>query len=118
MMAGFVLSLLSNVMLVLWPTSNLVWIGLSTVLAAVGLMISSPYLEAAVQNAIDDEKRAKVFSMLSVVILLLTSPAGIVGGWAYTLDPRIPIWIITASFAAAFVFLMIYLSRGREKAHL
>lgn len=56
--------------------------------------------------------------MLSVVILLLTSPAGIVGGWAYALDPRIPIWIITASFAAAFMFLMIYLSRGREKAHL
>jgi len=113
MMAGFALSVLSNVMLVIWPTSNLVWIGLSTVLAAVGLMISSPYLEAAVQNAIDDEKRAKVFSMLSVVILLLTSPAGIVGGWAYTLDPRIPIWIITGSFAAAFVFLMIYLNRVR-----
>ncbi len=114
MMAGFALSVLSNVMLVLWPTPNLLWVGLSTVLAAVGLMISSPYLEAAVQNAIDDEKRAKVFSMLSVVILLLTSPAGIVGGWAYTLDPRIPIWIITASFAAAFVFLMIYLSRIRK----
>ncbi|GGO05334.1 MFS transporter [Saccharibacillus kuerlensis] len=114
MMAGFALSVASNAMLVLWPTSNLVWIGFSTVLAAVGLMISSPYLEAAVQNAIDDEKRAKVFSMLSVVILLLTSPAGIVGGWAYTLDPRIPIWIIAGSFAAAFVFLMIYLNRTRK----
>ncbi|MDO3410289.1 MFS transporter [Saccharibacillus sp. CPCC 101409] len=115
MMAGFALSVISNIMLVLWPTSNLVWIGLSTVLAAVGLMISSPYLEAAVQNAIDDEKRAKMFSMLSVVILLLTSPAGIVGGWAYTLDPRIPIWIITGSFAAAFVFLMIHLGRRKRR---
>lgn len=111
MMAGFALSVLSNVMLVILPTSNLAWIGLSTVLAAIGLMISSPYLEAAVQNAIDDEKRAKVFSMLSVLILLLTSPAGIIGGWAYELDPRIPIWIVSAAFAAS-VLLMLMHHRG------
>lgn len=114
MMAGFILSVTSNVMLVLWPTSNLVWIGLSTILAAVGLMISSPYLEAAVQNAIDDDKRAKVFSMLSVLILLLTSPAGIIGGWAYKLDPRIPVWLVATAFAGA-VLLMI-LHQRREKS--
>ncbi|WP_167544671.1 hypothetical protein [Paenibacillus jilunlii] len=32
-----------------------------TILAAVGLMISSPYPEAAVQNAIYDDNRVKVF---------------------------------------------------------
>ncbi|OZB98283.1 MFS transporter [Paenibacillus sp. XY044] len=115
MMAGFILSVVSNVMLVLWPTSNLVWIGLSTILAAVGLMISSPYLEAAVQNAIDDDKRAKVFSMLSVLILLLTSPAGIIGGWAYKLDPRIPVWLVSAAFAGAVLLMMLH--QRRLKSH-
>ncbi|MDO7907793.1 MFS transporter [Paenibacillus sp. JX-17] len=115
MMAGFALSVISNVMIVVVPSSNLLWIGISTILSAVGLMISSPYLEAAVQNAIDDEKRAKVFSMLSVLILLLTSPAGIIGGWAYKLDPRIPIWLVAVAFAGAYILTLLH--RRQEKKH-
>lgn len=117
MMAGFALSALSSAMLVLYPSSNLVWIGLSTILAAVGLMISSPYLEAAVQNAIDDDKRAKVFSVLSVLILLFTAPAGIIGGWAYKLDPRIPLWLVTGAFILSYVLLQVYRKRERAAAH-
>ncbi|ETT63236.1 major facilitator superfamily protein [Paenibacillus sp. FSL R7-277] len=115
MMAGFGLSALSNAMLVLYPSASFVWIGLSTILAAVGLMISSPYLEAAVQNAIDDEKRAKVFSMLSVLILVFTAPAGIIGGWAYKLDPRIPLWLVTAAFVASYLLLHLYRRRTAYK---
>ncbi len=108
MMAGFGLSVISNVMLVVGPITNLVWVALSTVIAAVGMMISSPYLEAAVANAIDDNKRAKIFSMLSVLILLITSPAGIIGGWAYTFDPRIPIWLMVVAFVLAYVLTIRY----------
>lgn len=116
MMAGFALSALSSVMLVLYPSSSLLWIGLSTILSAVGLMISSPYLETAVQNAIDDDKRAKVFSMLSVLILLFTSPAGIIGGWAYKLDPRIPLWLVTAAFVLSYALLHLYRKRVSKQA--
>ncbi|MEK3877398.1 MULTISPECIES: MFS transporter [unclassified Paenibacillus] len=115
MMAGFGLSALSNAMLVVYPSASFVWIGLSTILAAVGLMISSPYLEAAVQNAIEDEKRAKVFSMLSVLILVFTAPAGIIGGWAYKLDPRIPLWLVTAAFVASYLLLHLYRRRTAYK---
>ncbi len=108
MMAGFGLSVISNVMLVVGPITELAWVALSTVIAAVGIMISSPYLEAAVANAIDDNKRAKIFSMLSVLILLITSPAGIIGGWAYTFDPRIPIWLMIIAFALACVLTVRY----------
>ncbi|WP_322908017.1 MFS transporter [Paenibacillus sp. SGZ-1009] len=108
MMAGFGLSVISNVMLVIGPITELAWVALSTVIAAVGMMISSPYLEAAVANAIDDNKRAKIFSMLSVLILLITSPAGIIGGWAYTFDPRIPIWLMVIAFALAALLTIRY----------
>lgn len=108
MMAGFALSVVSNIMLVFGPVHSLIWIGISTILAAIGMMISSPYLETAVANAIDDEKRAKIFSMLSVLILLFTSPAGIIGGWAYTLDPRIPIWLITGAFVGSYLLILMY----------
>ncbi|ANF97189.1 MFS transporter [Paenibacillus bovis] len=116
MMAGFLLSVLSNLMLVIGPTTNLGWIAASTIIAAVGMMISSPYLEAAVANAIDDEKRAKIFSMLSVLILLITSPAGIIGGWAYTFDPRIPVWLIILAFGAAYLLIMRYQNRNVQSA--
>lgn len=111
MLAGFGLSALSNAMLVVYPSASYFWIGLSTILAAVGLMISSPYLEAAVQNAIEDDKRAKVFSMLSVLILLFTAPAGIIGGWAYKLDPRIPLVLVTIAFGASCLLLHLYRKR-------
>ena len=116
MMVGFLLSVLSNLMLVIGPITNLVWIAASTIIAAVGMMISSPYLEAAVANAIDDEKRAKIFSMLSVLILLITSPAGIIGGWAYTFDPRIPVWLIILAFGAAYLLIMRYQNRNMQNA--
>ncbi|WP_342566006.1 MFS transporter [Paenibacillus sp. FSL R7-0345] len=118
MMAGFGLSAASNVMLVIYPSASLLWLGLSTILAAVGLMISSPYLEAAVQNAIDDDKRAKVFSMLSVLILLFTAPAGIIGGWAYKLDPRIPLWLVTAAFVLSYVMLYVYRRRTGQNSNI
>jgi len=116
MMVGFLLSVLSNLMLVIGPITNLAWIAASTIIAAVGMMISSPYLEAAVANAIDDEKRAKIFSMLSVLILLITSPAGIIGGWAYTFDPRIPVWLIILAFGAAYLLIMRYQNRNMQNA--
>ncbi len=118
MLAGFGLSSLSDVMLVLYPSSSLLWIGLSTILAAVGLMISSPYLEAAVQNAIDDDNWAKIFSMLSVLILLFTAPAGIIGGWAYKLDPSIPLWLVTAAFAISYMLLHLYRRRTDRNSGL
>ncbi|WP_411347123.1 MFS transporter [Paenibacillus sp. WLX2291] len=116
MMAGFALSVLSNLMLIVGPITHLGWIALSTVISAVGMMISSPYLEAAVANAIDDEKRAKIFSMLSVLILLITSPAGIIGGWAYTFDPRIPICLMIGAFVLAYVLIVLY--QRRQLQHI
>ncbi|TMY77347.1 MFS transporter, partial [Klebsiella pneumoniae] len=74
---GFVLSAVSNAMLALTPTGSMGWIAASTVLAAGATMITAPYLEAAVANAIDDEQRAKMFALLSVLVLLVVSPSGI-----------------------------------------
>lgn len=85
MIWGFVISVLSNAVLVLAPQGDLWVLSLSTILAAVGTMMTYPYLETAVANAIDDENRAKVFALLSVLILICISPSGIIGGWTYEL---------------------------------
>jgi hypothetical protein len=79
-------------------------------LSAAGSIIASPYLEAIVQNTIDDDQRAKMFSILQVLVLLFISPSGLIGGWAYSINPKLPFILIILSFAigiALMVGLMI-----------
>ncbi|MDQ0113986.1 MFS transporter [Paenibacillus harenae] len=108
MLWGFFISLVSNLLLILPLPGMMFWLIVSTVLAAAGTMMTYPYLEAAVANAIDDENRASVFAMLSVLILLVVSPSGIIGGWAYRLDPSLPFLLIVLSFAASTALLVLY----------
>jgi len=75
-------------------------------LSAAGSIIASPYLEAIVQNTIDDDQRAKMFSILQVLILLFISPSGLIGGWAYTINPRLPFILIILSFAAGIALII------------
>lgn len=113
MLWGFVLSAVSNGMLALSPAGAMGWIAASTVLSAGATMITAPYLEAAVANAIDDERRAKMFAILSVLVLLAVSPSGIIGGWAYSLEPELPIWLATG----AFVLSIPLLAAGGRRAN-
>ena len=79
MLWGFLISLVSNLLLILPLPGMLFWLILSTILAAVGTMMTYPYLEAMVANAIDDENRASVFAILSVLILLLFRRLALLG---------------------------------------
>jgi DHA1 family tetracycline resistance protein-like MFS transporter len=116
MLWGFSISMVSNLLLILPLSGMMFWLIVSTVLAAVGTMMTYPYLEAAVANAIDDENRASIFAMLSVLILLVVSPSGIIGGWAYRLDPSLPFLLIVLSFVASMALLVLYKrSVGREE---
>lgn len=113
MILGFVLSILAKVILISIVPGSLMPVVLSTMLAAAGTIIASPYLEAAVANSIDDEQRAKMFSILQVLVLLFISPAGLIGGWSYTLDPRLPFILMIASFAASIVLMMVFIRREK-----
>ncbi|QOT09677.1 MFS transporter [Paenibacillus sp. JNUCC32] len=108
MVWGFVISVLSNVMLVFAPQGDLLVLSLSTVIAAFGTMMTYPYLETAVANAIDDENRAKIFALLQVLILIVISPSGIIGGWAYGIDPRIPFLLVAGAFVISIPLMLLY----------
>jgi hypothetical protein len=56
----------------------------------------------------DDDKRAGMLSVLSVLILVFISPAGAIGGWSYTIDPRLPFILIIAAFILSAVLMYIY----------
>jgi DHA1 family tetracycline resistance protein-like MFS transporter len=113
MMIGFFLSIFALILLVLTPKGTLVSVIFSIIFLAAGLLLSNPYLETAVANAIDDENRANMFSILNVFLLLFISPAGIIGGLTYKLDPKLPFILM---IAALFInIVLIYLITRKTK---
>lgn len=77
-----------------------------------------PELGLTVQNAIDDDKRASIFSILSVLILIFISPAGLIGGWTYSIDPRLPFILIIAAFIWSAVLMLLYIRQTGKSANM
>jgi MFS family permease len=98
MVVGFIASMLASLILVSTPPHNVVWVTISTIMTAIGSMLANPYLEATMANSIADDDRAKILAILTVLILVFVSPSGIVGGWTYTINPRIPFLLIALAF--------------------
>lgn len=103
---GFALGILSNVILITSAPGSILLVILSTLVAAAGTTTASPYLEALVANTLDDEQRAKMFSILQVLVLLFVSPSGLIGGWTYSLDPRLPFILVIAAFTASIALMI------------
>ncbi|NHN30457.1 MFS transporter [Paenibacillus agricola] len=112
MIVGLLVCALAYIIQILTPPGQILPMLLSTVLTAAGSIIVYPNLEAAVQNAIDDDNRASVFSILSVIILIFVSPAGVIGGWTYSMDPKLPFILIIAAFLLSVMMMIGYMRRG------
>ncbi|MDF2964009.1 MAG: major facilitator superfamily 1 [Paenibacillus sp.] len=116
MISGFFLSIVSYVMLILAPPQQMAIVILSTILYTAGVIISMPFLEASLANTIEDDKRASVISILAVFMLLFISPSGIIGGWTYVIDPRIPFVLMTLSFMTSIGLMIAYIKK--KKVHV
>ncbi|TVX97900.1 MFS transporter [Paenibacillus cremeus] len=116
MIWGFLLAMTSKIILIIASPGQVTPVVFSTMLAAAGTIIANPYLEAAVANSIDDEQRAKIFSILQVLVLLCISPSGIVGGWTYTIDSRLPFILIILSFATSIALMLLLIRIKRNDA--
>jgi DHA1 family tetracycline resistance protein-like MFS transporter len=113
MIAGLLICTAAYIIQIVAPPGAIAPILLSTVLTAAGSVIVYPNLEAAVQNAIDDDKRASVFSILSVIILVFVSPAGVIGGWTYSIDPKLPFMLIIVAFLLSALLMILYIRRSK-----
>lgn len=108
MMGGFLISLVGIVLLIFAPPHNIiVLVGITIVLAA-GKMFTDPYLESVVANEMNDNDRANSLANLWVIVLLVTAPSGVIGGWAYHLDARLPFVLIALSFLICMVLMVMF----------
>jgi DHA1 family tetracycline resistance protein-like MFS transporter len=118
MIWGFSLAIVSKIILIAATPGQFILVIFSTMLAAAGSIISSPYLEAIVANSIDDEQRAKMFSILQVLVLLCISPSGVIGGWTYSIDPRLPFILIILSSIVSIVLMIMLRREAKTKINV
>ncbi|GAE34327.1 MFS transporter [Halalkalibacter akibai] len=114
MIIGFVLSIIALIILVLTEQGNITAVLICTILLAAGLLLSNPYLETAVANVIEDDNRANMFSILQVIVLLFISPAGIIGGITYKIDPKIPFLLMAVALFFCIGIILASIRRQKE----
>lgn len=108
MIIGFGISMSANIILILLPPKNILGVIIATMLSASGNIIANPYLESSVANLISDENRAKSLAILTVILLVFISPAGIIGGLTYSINPKIPFVLITLAFLINEGLLLLF----------
>jgi MFS transporter, DHA1 family, tetracycline resistance protein len=115
---GFSFIIISSILVITAKSGNMTQIIISTILSSAGLLLSTPYLETAVANIMEDDSRANVSSILQVALLLFISPAGIIGGVTYKIDPRIPFLLMLGAMMISMVLLSFtikFIARNEDR---
>ena len=110
LMSAFAAMVLSNVILVISPKQSFFMIILSTALAAYGIAVSFPFIESLLANSIDDNERAKIMSILYVILYGITAPFGYIGGVLSSISEELPFVLMTLVFIIS-LFLVEVLSK-------
>ena len=93
------------VLLLAPPAQNYPLLVISAILIALGTGISSPPIDALAANAMVNEDRSIANAIVSVVILLLSTPFGYIGGILSDIDTRLPFLLTLAIFLLCLALL-------------
>jgi MFS family permease len=101
--AGFGLSLLSQLLLVVMPPQAAILLGLSVVLDAVAAALVAPMTESLLALSMESNERARVSAMVYVALIVLISPFGWIAGQLSAVDRSLPFALNMALFALGIV---------------
>ena len=97
------------------PGQNYPLLILSAILIALGTGISAPRIDALVANTIVNEDRSIVNAIMSVVILILSTPFGYIGGVLSGINPRLPFLLTLTIFLVCLLLLRAAILQDRNK---
>jgi len=89
------------------PMQNYPLLIISSILIAFGTGIATPRIDALVVNIIVNEERSVANAIMVVIILLLTTPFGYIGGLLSEIDARLPFLMTLAIFLICLLLLHI-----------
>jgi MFS family permease len=114
MLLGFAGFLAANLILVTMPAGNYVLLLISVLIEAASLAMFGPLMDALTIISIDDTERARINSILYVIVILLTSPFGWIAGQLSELNRVLP-FALNISFFFVGMVLVGLAWRMREK---
>lgn len=106
MLIGYGVSLLSQVLLILTPVRNYWLLGLSILLEACAVPLVSTLMDKMVVITVDAQERARILSILYVIVIVMTTPFGWVAGQLSEINRTYP-FILNLVMLAAGGFLVI-----------
>lgn len=107
MMIGFLVFVASQVILILTPTQNYVILFCNVLLEAASYAVIGPLMDRMTVLTIDPRERARILSILTVGIILLTAPFGWISGTLSDINRAYPFILHTAllSLGAVLTYL-------------
>lgn len=116
MIAGFISYLLAYTLLVTLPEKNYWLLLVSVLLEASGLAMVGPLLDKMTVVTVEPKERARILSIMYVVVIVLASPFGWIGGLLSSVDRVLPFYLSMSLFAVG-AFLTWRASRLPETIH-
>ena len=89
------------------PTQNIGLLITAAILIALGTSISGPRIDTLVANIISNEDRSVVNAATGVILLLMTTPSGFIGGVLAEIDIRLPFMLNIVLFLINLLTLHI-----------
>jgi DHA1 family tetracycline resistance protein-like MFS transporter len=115
-MAGFAGFIASQLVLITAPQASYVFLGLSVILEAGSIATVSPLVDRMAALTVDPRERARILSILYVIVISLTSPFGWIAGTLSETNKNLPFILNITQFAtgAALVYLAGRASQKKE----
>jgi MFS family permease len=116
MTVGFLGYVASQVVLVNAPSGGYGFLIFSVFLEACSVAAVSPLIDQMIVLTVDAKERARILSILSVGIILLTSPFGWIAGTLSTLDKDLPFLLNITLFVIGTVLAYLAGRSAQNKA--
>jgi MFS family permease len=107
MLIGFLGFLAANLILVTMPSGNYILLLISVLIEAASLAMFGPLMDALTIVSIDNLERARINSILYVVMILLTSPFGWIAGQLSELNRVLPFILNICFFFIGMVLVWL-----------
>lgn len=108
LLAGFGLTAMGLVCLIVAPERSVVLVVTATVLEAAGYAISGPFMETLLVRAVDPAERARILALANVAVIAVTSPFGWVAGVLSERAKTMPFVMLLGIMAIAILSILYY----------
>lgn len=110
MSLGLVVYIAAQLLIILQPPAQIIGVLFYTLLEAIACGLFMPRKEAMLSLSVNPIERARIVSLLTTIMILLTSPFGYLAGWLSSMDRRLPF----ALNIFLYLIMMVIIARFKE----